>query len=313
MSIPNPRLGIVLVLAGAALFGINGGVSRSAMATPMTPETLTTLRVTGAMVAFIAYAVLFGRSALCPPRGRTLLLIAGLGLFGVASLQLTYNIAITRLPLGVALLIQYLSPVLVVVWVRFVRREHVHPRMWIAVTLAVVGLAIVGRVWHGLTLDGIGVVMALLSAMSFATFFLLSEHNIADNDPLQVILWAFVTAAVAMNLIQPIWQAPGLGGGTSLLGRLDHLTVDAWLVLMWVVILGTVVPFFLQTLALRHLSATVVTVVAMLEPVIAVALGWGWFRESLKPVQLLGAVAVLGGVLLALSARRATPALLASQ
>lgn len=283
------------------------------MATPMTPETLTTLRVTGAMAAFFAYALCFRRSALSPPRGRTLLLVAGLGLFGVASLQLTYNVAITRLPLGVALLIQYLSPVLVVVWVRFVRHGPVHPRMWIAVILAVIGLAIVSQAWQGLTLDGVGVIMALLSSMSFATFFLLSEHGIAENDPLRVILWAFVTAAVAMNLIQPMWQAPGLGSGTSLLGRLDHLSVDAWLVLLWVVILGTVVPFFLQMLALRHLPATIVTVVATLEPVIAVGLGWAWFRETLTPVQALGAVAVLGGVLLAQSARRAAPALLPPQ
>jgi len=297
----------VLVLIGAVLFGLNGGVSRVAMATPLTPELFTTLRITGATLVFVLYASLFRRSALKRPRGTQLLLIIGLGLVGVVALQLTYNIAITRLPLGIALLIEYLAPVLVILWVRFIRREEVHPRMWLAVSMALVGLAVVSRVWNGLTFDGFGVVMALLAAVSFAAYFLIAEHNVGIDDPLRVILWAFVVAAVAMNLIQPIWESPSLGGSTSMLGRLDHLSAVPWVVVVWVVVLGTVVPFFLELLALQHLPATIVTVIAMLEPVIANVLGWAWFRETLTPVQVLGAIAVLGGIVLAQTSRRETP------
>ncbi|MCW2749509.1 MAG: EamA family transporter [Aeromicrobium sp.] len=313
MTARNPRLGYALVVVGAILFGINGGVSRVAMGTPLTAETFTTLRTTGATIVFIAYAACFRRSALKRPRGTPMLLIAGLGLFGVAALQLTYNVAITRLPLGIALLIEYLAPVLVVLWVRFVRHEHVHPRMWLAVVLAVLGLAVVSRVWNGLTFDGLGVVMALLAAVSFAAYFLLAEHNVGVDDPLRVILWAFVVATVAMNLIQPIWTSPGLGGSTSMLGRIGDHSIAPWIVVVWVILLGTVVPFFLEMLALQHLPATIVTVVAMLEPVIANVLGWGWFRESLTPTQVLGAVAVLGGIVLAQTSRTATPVVLAPQ
>ncbi|MCW2801598.1 MAG: EamA family transporter [Aeromicrobium sp.] len=313
MTARNPRLGYALVLAGAVLFGINGGVSRVAMGTPLTAETFTTLRITGATVVFVTYAACFRRSALKRPRGTALLLIAGLGLVGVAALQLTYNVAINRLPLGIALLIEYLAPVLVVLWVRFVRHEHVHPRMWLAVGLAVIGLAVVSRVWNGLTFDGLGVVMALLAAVSFAAYFLLAEHNVGVDDPLRVILWAFVVATVAMNLIQPIWTSPGLGGTTTMLGRLDGHSVAPWIVVVWVIVLGTVVPFFLEMLALQHLPATIVTVVAMLEPVIANVLGWAWFRESLTPVQVLGAVAVLGGIVLAQTSRTATTVVLPPQ
>ena len=76
---------------------------------------------------------------------------------------------------------------------------------------------------------------------------------------------------------------------------------------------GTVVPFFLEMLALQHLPATIVTVVAMIEPVIANALGWAWFRESLTAVQVIGAVAVLGGIVLAQTSRTATPIVLPPQ
>jgi drug/metabolite transporter (DMT)-like permease len=307
----NPRLGYVLVVLAAVLFGINGGVSRVAMGSGLSPESFTTLRITGATVVFVAYAVMFRRAALRRPRGTALLLVIALGLVGVTGLQLTYNVAIDRLPLGIALLIEYLAPVLVVLWVRFVRKEEVRPRMWGAVALAVIGLAVVSRVWTGLAFDGLGVVMALLAAVCFAAYFLLGEHQpevhehrVGLDDPLRVILWAFVVATVCMNLVQPIWTTPDLPRTTSGLGRLGDVSVNPWLVLAMVVVLGTVVPFFLEMVALRHLPATIVTVVAMLEPVIAVVLGWGWFRESLTPVQVIGAVAVLAGIVLAQTSRK---------
>ncbi|AWB93818.1 EamA family transporter [Aeromicrobium chenweiae] len=305
MPARNPRLGYVLVIVAAVLFGINGGVSRVAMGSGLTPEAFTTLRITGATAVFVAYAACFRRTALRRPRGSALILVMALGLVGVTGLQLTYNVAIDRLPLGIALLIEYLAPVLVVLWVRFVRKEHVRPRMWAAVALSVVGLAVVGRVWNGIELDGLGVLMALLAAVCFAAYFLIGEHNVGFDDPLRVILWAFVVATVAMNLIQPIWTTPDLPGSTTLLGRLDGHDVNPWVVVGVVVVMGTVLPFFLEMIALQHLPATVVTVVAMLEPVIANVLGWAWFRESLTPVQLVGAAAVLAGIVLAQTSRRA--------
>ena len=309
MNVPNPRLGYLLVILAAVLFGLNGGVSRVAMGSGLSPEAFTTLRITGATLVFATYATLFRRSALRRPTGTAFALVVALGLVGVAGLQLTYNVAIDRLPLGIALLIEYLAPVLVVLWVRFVRREEVRPRMWGAVALAVGGLAVVSRVWNGLAFDGLGVIMALLAAVCFAAYFLLGEHNVGFDDPLRVILWAFVVATVCMNLIQPIWSTPDLPGTTSGLGRFDDVAVNPWIVIAVVVVLGTVVPFFLEMVALRHLPATIVTVVAMLEPVIAVVLGWGWFGESLTPVQVIGAGAVLAGIVLAQTSRRVTLAI----
>jgi drug/metabolite transporter (DMT)-like permease len=300
----NARLGYLLVIAAAVLFGINGGVSRVAMGSGLSPESFTTLRITGATLVFVAYAACFRRTALRRPRGTAVLLVFALGLVGVVGLQLTYNIAIDRLPLGIALLIEYLAPVLVVLWVRFVRKEPVRPRMWAAVGLSIAGLAIVSRVWNGLAFDGLGIVMALLAAVCFAAYFLIGEHNVGFDDPLRVILWAFVVATVAMNLIEPIWTTPDLPERTSMLGRLDGHSVDPWLVVATVVVMGTVVPFFLEMFSLQHLPATIVTVVAMLEPVIANVLGWAWFRESLTPVQVVGACAVLAGIVLAQTSRK---------
>ena len=309
------RWGYPLVLLAAALFGLNAGVSRIPLRGGTPTDTFTTVRITLAFLAFVLIALLVDRSALRIPRGRALLLITGLGIVGFAGVQWTYNVAINRLPLGIALLLEYLGPVLVVLWVRFARREHVHPRMWPALVLAVGGLAVVSQVWQGLTLDGLGVTMALGAAVCFAAYFLLGEHIGSDEvsadvgGPLHVILWAFAAATVMMNLVQPAWTADALGDEVSMLGRFAETTLPAWAAMAWVVLLGTVAPFFLLLLALRLLSATVVSVVAMLEPVVAALVGWGWYSETLNAVQLVGMAAVLGGIILAQTAREVEPSL----
>ena len=299
------------MLLAAALFGLNAGVSRIPLRGGTPTDTFTTVRITTAFLAFVLIALVVDRSALRIPRGRALLLITGLGIVGFAGVQWTYNIAINRLPLGIALLLEYLGPVLVVLWVRFARREHVHPRMWPALVLAVGGLAVVSQVWRGMTLDGLGVTMALGAAVCFAAYFLLGEHTgSADvGRPLHVILWAFGAATVMMNLVQPAWTADALGDDVSMLGRFAETTIPSWGAMAWVVLLGTVAPFFLLLLALRVLSATVVSVVAMLEPVVAALVGWVWFAETLNPVQLVGMAAVLAGILLAQTARDVEPSL----
>ena len=95
-----------------------------------------------------------------------------------------------------------------------------------------------------------------------------------------------------------------LSESVSLLGALSEYDAPVWLLLVWIVVLGTVVPFGAELAALRHLRATTVTMVAMLEPVGVSVLGWIWFGESLDAVAVVGGVAVVSGIVLAQTARR---------
>lgn len=304
MGTRRPGLGYALVVVAAGLFIVNAGVSRVVLRAGVDPATLTSLRVTGAVAVLALWAVAGQRTALRPPRGRDLTIVLSVGAVGVAALQWTYFVAVDRLPVGVALLLEYTAPVLVALWARFVRHEPVRDRMWVAIALSLVGLAVVARVWDGLTLDAVGVAAGLGAAVSLAAYFLLGESGVSQLSPLRVILWAFAAAAVLMNVVAPVTGLAGGGATTSLLGALSGLSAPVWALLAWIVVLGTVAPFALELYALRHLAATVVVVVAMLEPVGAVVLGWAWFGEALSDVQVLGCAAVLAGIVLAQSARR---------
>jgi drug/metabolite transporter (DMT)-like permease len=124
-----------------------------------------------------------------------------------------------------------------------------------------------------------------------------------------VVLWSFGIAAVAMNATAPLWDFPVavLHEHTSMLGRFAGWTVPLALLLLWVVVMGTLMPFGVELLALSHLSAATVTMVAMLEPVGVSALGWFWFGESLGPVPFVGCALVLVGIVAAQSGRAPHP------
>lgn len=311
MSHRNPALGLGLVVLGALLFVQNAGVSRVALRAGVDPAALTTLRVTGTAVVLVVVAALFRRDALRPPGGRLGLLVVVHGLVGVAALQWTYFVAIDRLPVGMALLLEYQAPILVALWARFVQRERVRPRLWLGLALAWTGLAAATGIWRGLTFDVVGVLGGMGAAVCFATYFLIGEHGVGRLDPLRVIVWSFLVATVGLNIVHPLTGARLglLDDQVSLLGRLADHTAPLWAVLAWIVVAGTVLPFGVELHALRHLPATTVTMVAMLEPIGVSALGWVWFEETLDTVALIGCVAVVAGILLAQTARRPAPVL----
>ena len=72
-----------------------------------------------------------------------------------------------------------------------------------------------------------------------------------------------------------------------------------WVLVVWIVVLGTVVPFLLVIGALRHVPATRAGIMGTLEPVLAGLIAYWWLGETLAPVQVMGAVVVLVGVALA--------------
>ena len=303
----NPALGLVLVVLGATLFIVNAGVSRVALRAGVDPVTLTTIRVTGTFVVFLVVAALVRPSALRPPPGRLRLLVVAHGLIGVAALQWTYFVAIDRLPVGMALLLEYQAPIIVALWARLVQKEAVRPRMWLGLALATVGLAAVTGIWRGLVLDPLGIAAGLGAAVCLATYFLIGEHGVGTLDPLRVILWSFLVGSIALNIVSPVteFDTSLLGESVSLLGALAEYEAPVWLLLLWIVVLGTVVPFGAELVALRHLRATTVTMIAMLEPVGVSALGWLWFAESLDGIAVTGGIAVIAGIVLAQTARRA--------
>lgn len=300
----RPAVGYAMVAVAATLFGVNGAVSKVTLSSGISSLRLTEARSAGAF-AGLALAVLLT----APRRFRTtraeLPRLALFGIVGVVFVQWFYFVAIHRLAVGIALLIQYLAPLLIALWARTFGRERVRRRIWAALGLALLGLALVVQIWSGLGLDAVGVAAALASAAVYAFYILFAEHAVAGRDPFSLLAWGFGFAALFWTVVQPWWSFPAgaVARTVTLQGHLSSLHLPVWALVLWVVVLGTIVPFGLVVAALRHLSATRAGITAMLEPVVATLVAWLWLEETLSPVQLAGAAVVLAAIALAQTAR----------
>jgi drug/metabolite transporter (DMT)-like permease len=227
------------------------------------------------------------------------------GIAGVAFVQWLYFVAIERLPIGIALLLEFLGPILIAIWAWGVFKEPIRRRLWLALVLALVGLALVVEVWSGLSLDGLGVTAALCAAVAYAVYVLMAEHAVSWRDPASLSAYGFLFAALFWAAVQPLWHFPAarLDDSVSLLGHLERHALPVWLLLLYVVVAGTIITFVLVAAALRHISATRVGIIAMLEPVAASVVAFLWLGESFGTAQLIGGSVVLAAILIAQTAR----------
>ena len=302
--VQRPAVGYLMVVSAALLFALNGTVSKVVLQSGISSLELTQVRATGAFLGFGLVLALTRRQSLRLRRREVPYLVV-FGIAGVAFVQWLYFVSIGRLPIGIALLIEYIAPILIAIWAWAVFKERIRRRIWVALVLAVVGLAIVVEAWSGLSLDGLGVAAALCAALAYAVYVLMAERAVRRRDPASLTAYGFLFAALFWAAVQPVWRFPAerLDESVSLLGHLERFSLPVWLLLLYVVVAGTMVTFLLVAAALRHISATRVGIVAMLEPVAASAVAFLWLGESFGTAQLVGGAIVLTGILLAQTAR----------
>jgi drug/metabolite transporter (DMT)-like permease len=294
-----------MAFTAATLWAVNGVISKVIIESGgIAAQRLTEVRTTGAFL-LLAAALGVARPASLRPRRGELAMLLVFGVLGLAFVQWFYFEAISRLDIGVALLIQYIAPVLVALWARFAYHEAVRRRIWAALTLSILGIALLVELWNGLTLDGLGVAAALGSAATFAVYILSAERAVARRDPVSLVCYGFLLASLFWAVLQPWTSFPVelVDESVSLLGRLDDLSLPVWLLLGWMVVLGTIVPFALLAASLRHIPASRAAITAMFEPVAATVFAYAWLGESLTAFQLVGALVVLAAILLAQTAR----------
>ena len=297
------RAGLGIALLSAIAFGGSGVAAKPLIEAGLEPLHVTWLRVVGA--ALVMLPVAWRHRDL--PRRRPALL-AGYGLLAVAGVQACYFASLSRIPVGVALLIEYLAPALVLGWVRFVQKRPVTRAAAVGVVLAVGGLACVVEVWSGLSFDLLGLALALGAACCQVGYFVLSDHG-GDGedavDPLGVIAYGLLIGAAVLTVIARPWgmRWTVLGGSAGM----DGTQVPAALLLAWIVLIATVAAYLTGVVSIRRLSPQVAGVVACLEAVIATILAWVLLGEHLSAPQVLGGVVVLVGAFIAQSATPKTP------
>ncbi|KGA09107.1 MAG: hypothetical protein GM45_3460 [actinobacterium acAMD-5] len=299
----NALFGHVALIISILLFASNGSVSKSLLVSGIDATRLSQIRVTGAFLVLLVFALFLVRDQLKVKRPE-LLPIISYGIIGVALVQFLYFVAIERMPIGVALVIEYTAPVLVALWARFGEKEPVKKRVWLALALTLFGLSLVTNIWNGFTLDSIGFIAAALAAVSLAIYFITGEKLVQKRSALAIVTLAFGASTIFWAIILPWWNFDTdiFSGQVSFPENSSNM-VSISLMMLWMIVMGTIAPFFLSFVALSHLKARTVAIVGTLEPVFASAVAFFVLNESLLAIQLLGGAVVIAGVVLAESAK----------
>ncbi|MFJ1765533.1 EamA family transporter [Amycolatopsis sp. NPDC088138] len=284
--------GTTLVLLAALFFSTSGTLGKSAMSAGITPEQVAAARITLAGLVLLAGVALFAPRKLKVRREHVPVLL-GYGMLGVAGVQLLYFVAAGRIPVGIAILLEFVSPVLIALWVRFVRRHRLPRAVWGGIALAMVGLSLVAQVWQGVTLDGVGLLAGFGAALCSAGYFLLGERAVADIDPLGLVTWGMVLGAVAICFVAPPWTWPVHLLDADVEFGAWHPPI--WLLMTLLVLVATVLAYVCGISSLRHLPASVASVLGLVEPVITTVAAWLLIGEELAWPQLLGSAILLGG------------------
>jgi drug/metabolite transporter (DMT)-like permease len=296
-------MGYIYGFLAAFLFGANGSVSKVIIQAGFSAMQLTQMRVLGAaLISGLVLLVLDRRSFRLERRQWPVVIF--LGVVGVAMLQVTYALAIALLPVGIALLLEYLAVLIVALVAFFFFKEKVRLRLWVAIGVVMMGLVIVAEIWAS-TLNPTGVMWGLLAAITLAIYFLVGEKQLKTISPLALSFWTMSVATVFWLPLSGWWQLePSNFTTLAALGpEPDSAMVPLWVLLTWNVVLGSFAPFLLSLSALKRLSATAAGIVATSEIAFAFVTAWLWLHEALSLLQAIGASIVLAGIVIAQTAR----------
>lgn len=299
----NPAAGYGLYLAAAALFGFNGTVAKTLLATGISAARLSQLRVTLALLVMFVVVLVTNRSTLRLRSWAETRLLAAYGILGVMLTQFLYFVAIHRIPVGITLIIEFLAPFVVAFWLRATKGERLSSRVWAGMAVALVGLVLIAQVWQGFQLDGLGTLAAFGAMAALATYFIMGEQATAapfNRDAVSVTMFGFAGASLVWAIVQPWWSFPWhyLSGDSEPWGSMQW-RLPLPLLVASMVLLGTVTTFWLVVASFKHINAAQASSIGMAEPVLASVIAWMLIGEALTGWQIIGIVITGTGILYA--------------
>ena len=280
-------VGYLMVMTGSVLFGFNGNLSRILFDEGITPITLVEFRMIIGGLCLLGVLLVGWRNGLKLPRRHWGWIIA----FGLilASVTYTYFVAISLLPLAVALVIQFSAPAWMALAEAIWYRRMPSAFVLVALGLTLGGIILLTGIWR-LSLSGlnrIGLLFTILSLVSYIIYLVLGRRVGRDLPSLTTTTYGALVAGVFWLFVQPPWKIPA-----------NTWTVNHLLLIILVGIIGMAIPFSLVLGSLRRIDATRVGIASMLELVAAGFIAYFWLGQHLNPGQITGCVLMIAGILI---------------
>jgi drug/metabolite transporter (DMT)-like permease len=286
--------GLGFALLSASSFGLSGVLGKGLLETGWTAGAAVLLRVTVAALVLVIPTVMRLRGNWGALRRHAWLLVA-FGLVPVAGTQFCFFQAVARLPVGIALLLEYTAPLVIIGWL-WVRHGHRPSRLTvIGAAVALAGLLLVLDIVSGQAVDLVGAIWALVGMIGAATYFVLGAHDADGLPPIALAGGGMVVGAVGLAVGGVVGLIPMTFRSASV--ALGGRMVPWWVDVLALGVLTAAIAYASGIAASRRLGSRLASFVALTEVLFALVFAWLLLGELPRPVQLLGGLVLIAGVI----------------
>ncbi|WP_121663421.1 EamA family transporter [Metabacillus litoralis] len=293
MNLSSRKIGYLLVITGAIFWGVGGTVAQKLFqqyAVNVNWLVTTRLLIAGMLLLSVQY-FRKDRSQILGvwKTKKTAIQLLIFGILGMLAVQYTYMASIKYGNAAVATLLQYLAPVMIIIYYIFRKQTVLSKQDTITVFLALLGsfFLLTNGSFSQLSVPPLAVIWGILSGVALAFYTLYAVPLLKKFDTLVIVGWAMIIGGLALTMIHPPWKI-----------ELATLPLEAYLYFLFVIIFGTMFAFWFYIESLQSLSPKETSLLSSVEPLAAVITTVIWLKEPFGSLQWIGALSIIGMILL---------------
>ncbi len=285
---PSPRLGYLYAILAAVTWAIGGAAAKFLFNSGVTTFQLVQLRITLAAAILFIWLLLRNPAALKISKSDIVYFMI-LGSVGMAAVQFAYLFAISKINVAAAILLEYLAPVFIALYMVIFAKEKLGTITVAAIVVAVAGCYLVVGAYNLniLSMNLAGIASGLWAGVAFAWFSVHGEYGMRKYQPWTVLFYALLCATIIWNIIHPPLQA-----------LFQPYTLVQWFWIFYIALMATVVPFGLYYMGINLIRSTRASITATLEPITAGIISYIFLNEMMELWQVLGGVLVIASIIL---------------
>jgi drug/metabolite transporter (DMT)-like permease len=284
----TPRLGYIYVMIAALLWAVSGSSSKFLFNSGVTPFQLVQLRLTISAGLLFLVLLIWRRNLMRIEKGDFFYFVF-FGAVVMAAVQFTYLFTISKINVAAAILIQYLAPVFIAVYSFVFAKEKPGIITVLSIAGAVTGCYLVVGAYNLnlFSLNKTGIISGILSAVAFAWYSVQGEYGMRRYNPVTVLFFALLFAAITWNTLHPPLEA-----------FFHTRSLIEWGMIIYIGIFGTVIPFGFYFQGINLIRSTRASITGTLEPITAAAISYFFLNEILEPWQIAGGIMVIASIIL---------------
>ncbi len=280
--------GYIFILFGTIFWGISATIAKFLYTKQVETLILVQTRVTISAILIFVFFLIFKRELL-KIQFTHLFSFVLLGVIGVAMSNFTYYFTIQQTNVSTAILLQYMAPLLVLLYAAFTKEESLS---WIKIAAAFISisgcfLAVAGKEFSFIHVSRLGLIVGVASAFCWAFANVYLRHILINYSVWTIIVYSFLAASIFWLFVNPPWVIIEA-----------KYTPELWGMFFGFAIISVLIPHSFYFSGLRYITASRAIITGTFEPIVAIISSYLFLHHILDEIQIFGAVMVVAAIVL---------------